>query len=553
MFKYFGKTEDNTTTVEAGEQSSIEGLVKPLDKGYKDLGYISATGLILNRIIGTGIFATPSTIVLLLNGSIGLALVMWVVGSIIALSGMYVYMEFGSAIPRNGGEKNYLEYVYGKPRFFVTAMYAAYVFFLGWASGNSIVFGQYILQAAGVESTRWSERGLGIAAISFAFLVNGTHIKTGAYLQNILGLFKIGVVLFICITGFVGLGGWKKTDNFNHSFKGASGATAYGVVNALYNIIWSFVGYSNANYALGEMKNPVKTLKFAAPIALVTLAIIYFFVNVAYFAIVPLDTLQHSSTILAADFFDIAFGKTARRASSVFVALSALGNVMSVIFSQGRIIQALGREGILPFPKFFATSRPFNSPFIGLFQHWVVCVITIVAPPPGDAYNFIMNLISYPLNIVNLFVAIGLLYLNIQHRRNKLVWTPPIRASIPVIIFFGLASLYLVVAPYIPPSAGQSVYNDLPYYVHCVTAWGIFGLGAVYWLFWAKILPKLFGYKLHIEEVIGEDGFWRKEVKRIKLDDYANYMAEQGSQDNVDVDLELHETNVKSSDKSVIS
>ena len=492
-------------------------VTKEEDKGTKNLGYVSATALIVNRIIGTGIFATPSTIVLLCNGSIGLSLILWVVGSLIALAGLYVYMEFGSAIPRNGGEKNYLEYVYKKPKFLITSMYASYIFFLGWASGNSIIFGQYILIAAGKEPTRWSERGIGIAAVSFAFLVNGLHVKTGAYLQNTLGIFKIGVVLFIVVTGWVALGGWKKTDNFSHSFEGTSGATAYGVVNALYNIIWSFVGYSNANYALGEVKNPVKTLKYAAPAALVCLAIIYFFVNIAYFAIVPKEQLMYSSTILAADFFDIAFGNTAKKASSVFIALSALGNVLSVIFSQGRIIQALGREGVLPFSKFFASSRPFHTPFVGLLQHWVVCVITIIAPPPGDAYNFILNLISYPLNVVNLAVALGLLYLHIESYRGNVDWRAPIKAPLPVIIFFALATLYLIVAPYIPPNDDQKhmVYNDIPYWAHCVATWAIFGIGALWWLVKAVILPRIYGYSLESTEVVGEDGFWRKEIVKV--------------------------------------
>ncbi|CDK28532.1 unnamed protein product [Kuraishia capsulata CBS 1993] len=524
-------------TFEANSSEAVgeEAFVKSLDKGKRNLGYISAVGLMVNRILGTGIFATPSTIYNLC-GSIGLSLILWVVGALIALAGLYVYMEFGSAIPRNGGEKNYLEYVYSKPKFLTTGMYAAYVFLLGWAAGNSIVCGQYLLTAAGVEVTRWAERGIGVGAITFAFLVNGTTVKYGAYLQNILGLFKIVIVLFITVTGWVALGGWKKTDNFHNSFEGTTSATAYGIVNALYNVIWSFIGYSNANYALGEIKNPVKTLKIAAPTALIVLAIIYLFVNIAYFAVVPKELLKTSSTILAADFFDIAFGKTAKKASAVFVALSALGNVMSVIFSQGRIIQQLGREGILPFPKFFATSRPFNSPFVGLFQHWVVCVITILAPPPGDAYNFILNLISYPLNIINFLVAIALIYLNIQAKRGKIHWEPPLKATIPVTVFFGLSSLYLIIAPYIPPAESQkhAVYNDLPYYVHCVTALGIFFVGFVYWLFWAQILPRLFGYSLQVEEILGEDGFWRKEIKRVKHKDLAEYLSQQGTHSEED-------------------
>lgn len=54
----------------------------------------------------------------------------------------------------------------------------------------------------------------------------------------------------------------------------------YGVVTALYNVIWSYIGYSNANYALSETKNPIRTLKIAAPAALTSVAVIYMFVNV---------------------------------------------------------------------------------------------------------------------------------------------------------------------------------------------------------------------------------------------------------------------------------
>lgn len=42
---------------------------------------------IFNRMIGTGIFSTPSSI-MALSGSVGLALFIWVAGMIIAAAGM---------------------------------------------------------------------------------------------------------------------------------------------------------------------------------------------------------------------------------------------------------------------------------------------------------------------------------------------------------------------------------------------------------------------------------------------------------------------------------
>ncbi|KAL2841271.1 amino acid/polyamine transporter I [Aspergillus pseudoustus] len=479
----------------------------------RQIGIVSAAFLIFNRVIGTGIFATPSTI-LNLSGSVGLSLFMWVAGTLIAVAGTAVYLEWGTAIPRNGGEKNYLEYVYKKPKFLATAMYAAYAFLLGWAASNSVVFGQYILNAAEVEVDRWNQRGIGLACITAAFLIHAFALKWGLRLQNFLGVIKLLVILIIIVSGWVALGGHTKLDetphNFRNAFDGTTGS-GYGIVMSLYNVIWSFIGYSNANYALSETKNPVRTLKIAAPLAIGSVGILYMFVNIAYFAAVPLEDFKAAESIVAAVFFRNMFGPRAEKAMSVFVALSAFGNVLSVIFSQGRIVQELAREGILPFSKIWASNKPFKSPAAGLFEHWVVSVIIMLAPPPGDAYNFLLNLISYPLSIVNVFVSAGLIYIYLTREKNFPNWNPGIRATLPVTLFFCLANIYLVIAPYIPPSGGESVYNDLPYYLHCVVALGIFAAGGIYYLVWAVALPKFGGYVLVKETVVDADG-WSRSV-----------------------------------------
>ncbi|OQO07204.1 hypothetical protein B0A48_07774 [Cryoendolithus antarcticus] len=451
----------------------------------RQIGVISASFLIFNRMIGTGIFATPSGI-LAQSGSVGLALFIWVAGMIIAAAGMAVYLEFGTALPRNGGEKNYLEYVFRKPKFLTTGLYTGYVILLGWAGSNSVVFGEYILHAAQIEVNRWNQRGVGLACITAAFLIHGLALKWGLRLQNLLGVIKLVIILIIV---------------------GTTGSS-YGVVTALYNVIWSYIGYSNANYALSETKIPVKTLKIAGPLALGTVAVLYMFVNIAYFAAVPKEEILSSGRILAASFFRNVFGERAERALSVFVALSAFGNVLSVIFSQGRLVQELGREGILPFSRFWASNRPFNAPLAGLFEHWLVSVIIMLAPPPGDAYNFILNVISYPLAIVNTFVALGLIWL--YTHRTAYNWNPPFRATLPVVFFFFLSNVYLVIAPFIPPDDGQSIYESLPYWLHCVVGWGIIAGGGMYWLIWAKIAPKIGKYKLVREATMDEVDGWER-------------------------------------------
>lgn len=265
---------------------------------------------------------------------------------------------------------------------------------------------------------------------------------------------------------------------------------------------------------MSETRNPVGTLKVAAPAALILVSILYLLTNVAYFAAISKEDIADSGRILAATFFRNMFGERAERAMSVFVALSAFGNVLAVIFSQGRIVQELGREGILPLSKLFSSNKPLNAPFMGLFEHWAVSVIIMLAPPPGDAYNFLLNVISYPLSVVNTFVSLGLIiiYLN-RHKYPD--FNPKIRATLPVVVFFFLSSVYLIAAPFVPPSdPSQNVYTSLPYYLHAVVGIAIFGVGAVYWVIWAHILPSLGKYRLVRSTIVGDDGWSRNLIKK---------------------------------------
>jgi len=288
----------------------------------------------------------------------------------------------------------------------------------------------------------------------------------------------------------------------------------------------AFDGYSNAHYALSETKDPVKTIKRAAPLALALVTTIYFLANISYLVVVPKDEIEASGRVIAALYFGNLFGNMTERVLSIIICLSAFGNILAVCFSQSRAIQELAREGVIPFSASFVSITPFNTPLLALLFWWVLDAFWIFAPPPGDAYNFIANVTLLPITWINLAISGGLLWIYLSKyemsgigasKARGAEWNPPYKAGIAVVGAFFAANVFLFIAPFIPPAEQFRVYDCLPYWAHVAGASVILGLGVLYWYIWAKLLPLLGGYRLEREVVIQADGVSRVAIKKVPV------------------------------------
>lgn len=471
------------------------------------LGVTSCTLLIVGRIIGTGIFSTPSSI-LSGVGSVGASLMLWVLGFLLSFCGLFIWLEFGTMFPRSGGEKVYLEAVYRKPKYLATVVFAANAILLGFTASGCIVFASNILVAAGQPVGRWTERGIALGVIFFVTLLHGLTPKTGVLIMNSLSIFKIVILLFVVVTGWVVLSGKTRVAdphyNFRNAFAGSS-TSSNDYATATFKVLNAYAGWSNVNYVMNNVRNPVRTLKIAGPLGLGICAILYLLANVAYFSAATKTEIDASGVTVAALFFGNVFGSVAERALSVFIALSALGNVITITFAASRVNQELAKEGIpLPFGnKFWASNWPTGkSPLPGLIIHLIPSVIVIIAPPPNIVYPFILDVEGYPQQIINFFIVIGLFYL----RWKKPNAIRPFKVWWPLAIFFLAAASFLLIAPFLKPANGVGDTPPLPYYLYCLVGIAIMFAGVLYWAAWRILLPKVFGYELLPRKETLDDG-----------------------------------------------
>ncbi|KAG0695053.1 amino acid transporter [Suillus ampliporus] len=456
------------------------------------LGVTSCTLLIVGRIIGTGIFSTPSSI-LSGVGSVGASLMLWVLGFLLSFCGLFIWLEFGTMFPRSGGEKVYLEAVYRKPKYLATFMsHFGSVFGVNWSFIK--VFASNILVAAGKIADRWNERGIALAVITFVTLLHGLTPKAGVVIMNVCKFDFYTIILFnIFLAGAFDIQNHNSAIRRHHRLGSSTSSNDY--ATATFKVLNAYAGWSNVNYVMNNVRDPVRTLKIAGPLGLGICAVLYLLANVAYFSAASKAQIEATGVTVAALFFKNVFGSVAERALSVFVALSALGNVITVTFAASRVNQELAKEGIpLPFGnKFWASNWPTGkSPLPGLIIHLIPSVIVIIAPPPNIVYPFILDVEGYPQQIINFFIVIGLFYL----RWKKPNAVRPFKVWWPLAVFFLAAAVFLLVAPFLKPANGVGDTPPLPYYLYCLVGISIMFAGVLYWAAWRILLPKVFGYEL---------------------------------------------------------
>ncbi|KAJ5261569.1 hypothetical protein N7497_004031 [Penicillium chrysogenum] len=467
--------------------------------GYS-VGWVTVIFLNLSKMIGTGVFSTPSAVVKG-AGSVGLTLIYWVIGYLMASSCLSVYMEFASAFPsRSGSEVVYLEQSYPRPKYFFPTVFAMQTVLFSFSSSNAVVLAQYLFKLADSDFTPWKLKGVAVACYTVAVLVLAFHTRWSLRLANAIGLVKLLTLIFIAITGLVVLGGHTSVKdpkaNFRNAFEGTGAATAYGATNALTKVWFSFAGYENAFNVVNEVRNPVKTLKWSAPLSLGLTAVLYVLANIAYFSAASKEEILESKVVAAGVFFEKVFGTgSAASALNFLICMSAFGNLLAVLIGQSRMLRECGRQGVLPFTSFWTSTRPFGTPLGPYFVKWSFTVLMILAPPAGDAFNFVVDLGVYATSIFGLVLTIGLVVTRIRRARLNLP-APDYKAWHITVAFAILSNLYMVVMPWYPPSTGANG-GDVSFWyaTYCAVAVGIVGLCGVYYYVWIKLLPRIQGFK----------------------------------------------------------
>ncbi|MCI0404033.1 MAG: amino acid permease [Acidobacteria bacterium] len=326
------------------------GLVRALSRW--DL-----TALVINSILGSGIFGLPATIIVLLHGASPLAYL--VAGAGIAVV-VVCFAEVSSRFTQAGGPYLYAREAFG-PFVGLQIGWIAWLVRVTSAGANANLFALYLAELwppAGSPGGRALVLTLLILVLTY---VNYRGVKQGAWASDALALAKLLPLAFFVLAGLF----FVRTEVFSLT----TTASWKEWSQAILLLVFAFGGFEASLLPAGEARDPKRDFPVALLMGLAVITVFYLSIHVVVQGTLPPGTETERPLAAAAREF---LGTPGGTLMALAAMLSVYGYFSGALLSAPRLTFALGERG--DFPSFFAAVHPrYHTPHVSL---WFFAALT---------------------------------------------------------------------------------------------------------------------------------------------------------------------------------
>lgn len=428
-----------------GSQSKEEDLVYL----ERRVGLFSGVALIVGTMIGSGIFVSPSGL-LVRTGSVGISFIIWLSCGLLSLLGALAYAELGTMNTSSGAEWAYFMDAFGAPPAFLFSWVSTLVLKPSQMAIICLSFAQYAVEAfvSECEPPTIVVKIVALLAIVCILFVNCYSVNLGMAVQNVFTAAKlVAVCIVICGGGYKLFQG--NTQHLQNAF--TSPTPSLGVIaTAFYTGLWAYDGWNNLNYVTEEIQNPSKNLPRSIIIAIPLVTLCYALINLSYLAVMsPVEMVE--SEAVAVTFGNRILGMFAWLIP-LSVTISTFGSANGTLFAAGRLCFAASREGhLLDILSYVHVRRLTPAP--GLIFHSLIAGAMV-------CYGTIDSLIDFFSFTAWIFYGGSMLALIVM-RYTKPNHPRPYKVPLIIPILVLVISTYLVIAPIIENPQLEYVYAVL--------------------------------------------------------------------------------------------
>ncbi len=339
-----------------------------------------------------------------LIGGVFPIILLWIVGGVLALCGALCYAELATALPKSGGEYNFLSRIYHPAVGFGTGLCSATVGFAAPIAASALVFGDYfcrVIPAAKGFAPHQAAHFLAFVLVTIVALCHLRSLRfTGKFQAATTGVTVLLLIAFV-VFGFA-LGPAQPVSFLPHAadFNAPMLQVFWG---SLIWVMYSYSGWNAAAYIVEEVRNPAKALPRALIFGTMFVMVLYVAVNAVFLYVTPLAELAGQPEVahLAGQHI---FGPVGARIGSALICVGLIANVSGMMWIGSRVTQAIGAT----YPKLSLLGRTnkFNVPHISLgYQYAIVFALLFLDP------NRIVTYVSAILIFWSLLAVVGVFVL----------------------------------------------------------------------------------------------------------------------------------------------
>ncbi len=326
----------------------------------RTIGRWSLVALMVNSIIGAGIFGMPSLLAGYLGSYSPFACLIAGAGILLIAACM---AEIASQFEETGGVYLYAREAFGRFAGLVTA----WLIWLTRIAAPAAAANLFVTFAAqifpGLE--RPGARVAVLAAlIGQLAIFNYIGVKTGNTVSNIFTAAKVGFILFFVISGFIALlihPGLHVPSSYPATKPGDW-------LQAFLLLVYAYGGFEGALFIGGESRDPRRDTPIALLTALAVVAVLY--TSVQYIVVATLPGAGSSQRAIS-DSARQFLGNPGALAIAVGALVSGYGYLSANVLHAPRITYAMGSQG--DFPSFLAAVHPrYRTPFVSIVVYAVL-------------------------------------------------------------------------------------------------------------------------------------------------------------------------------------
>lgn len=326
----------------------------------RTIGRWSLTALMMNSIIGSGIFGLPSVLAASLGGLSPLSCLAAGAGVLVIAA---CIAEVSSRYDQTGGLYVYARDAFGR----FPGLLVAWLTWLTRIAAPAAAANLFCIYFAQFFPALQNRAGtLVILAVLVAQLTffNYVGVKTGNYVSNIFTAIKVGLLFFFVFAGLLAI---LRHPDMRVPFS-VPPLTAKSWFEPILLLVFAYGGFEGALFVGGETKNPRRDTPLALLLALAIVCVIY--TGVQFVTITTLPNAALSSRPLA-DAARTFLGSAGATAMALAALVSAYGYLSANLLHAPRITFALAERG--DFPAVLAkVHERFRTPYISVLLYAVL-------------------------------------------------------------------------------------------------------------------------------------------------------------------------------------